>query len=487
MAAAFLLSTKPATGPFHHHKPSSPQRLTANSPIPSSSASSRSTNTPELIPPQPETSSKAFQRLRSSLGQSLRTATRSKKSLPSAPSVDDFATFKVTSKGKQKEKVTTEDPPPLNGKGKEKEKEKINMLRRVTFRRTPSPVLPTAPASSSSKDARTHSKTSSSPQNPPPNGRLAGFTSFITPSMRQGSMSSPALHLSSQPIPSPRSRPSIPAVSSSTADALVSPSPSPPSKQRARRTTLQPASASGAATPAREISGPTLLSASGSASKHDANDGQTARVNRHRSTKSYTPAIPSSPSTPTVHLYHTPRETTTKSRRDGVERDGGGEKERRREREREREREKEERERDDSPSASSSPPDTPTPIPRTNQLARNASRSSPMGVHHSTGSAINMATNTPSTPIRARSPSTRVASPTTKPSLPSHSSSGAGLKRTLTSASTSHLPLTPSALSSSPPSTPTAHRRPSVDVSGPRRPIDSPLPSTPISTARRPS
>ncbi len=125
---------------------------------------------------------KPFTRLRSSLEQSIRTATRSKKQ---APPVDDFATITPkTSKGKERE-----DP--------QKDKEKHGMLRRleskVNFRRggresvtpAPSPIPPAA-------DETTHKV------------RLAGFASFVTPSLRQGSMSSPALHLSSQALPSPK-------------------------------------------------------------------------------------------------------------------------------------------------------------------------------------------------------------------------------------------------------------------------------------------
>ncbi|KIM44724.1 hypothetical protein M413DRAFT_25159 [Hebeloma cylindrosporum] len=215
--------------------PSSPQRgARLASPIPSSASSRSTTQTPD---PPPESSSKTFQRFRSSLEQSIRTATRSKKVPP--PGVDEFAT--LTAKGKEKEK--TED--------------KMGMLRRVTFR-----------------------KRESSPPPPPKEktGRVAGFTSFITPSMRQATMSSPALHLSSQPFPSPKSRPAVPASSSSTTDPIVS-----PSRTRSRKTSLQPSP-----TP---VGGPS----------------------RRRSTKSYTPGLPPSPSTPT--LSHPSQETPTRSTR----------------------------------------------------------------------------------------------------------------------------------------------------------------------------
>ncbi|KAF8906291.1 hypothetical protein CPB84DRAFT_1770452 [Gymnopilus junonius] len=98
-------------------------------------------------------------------------------------------------------------------------------------------------------------------------------------------MSSPALHLSSAALPSPKSQSAVPASSSSNADVLVS-----PSRPRPRKPSLQ-------------ISTP----------------GQDS-PSRHRSTQSYTP-IPPSPSSPSLHhpplrdpprLARTPSSATAK-------------------------------------------------------------------------------------------------------------------------------------------------------------------------------
>ncbi|KAG6833014.1 hypothetical protein H0H87_012600 [Tephrocybe sp. NHM501043] len=148
--------------------------------------------------PLSQQSTRAFGRIRSSLEQSLRTATRSKKA--QSPPAGEFST--VVSPHNGKDKVTLAVP-----------KEKAGMLRRleskVTFRRagreTPSP-LPPVPVEKAIDEVR-----------------LAGFTRFVTPSMRQGSMSSPSLHLASSALPSPKSRPSIPISSSSNSEIHATP------------------------------------------------------------------------------------------------------------------------------------------------------------------------------------------------------------------------------------------------------------------------
>ncbi|KAJ3795230.1 STE/STE11/cdc15 protein kinase [Lentinula aff. detonsa] len=182
---------------------SSHQRLAA-SPPPAASSSRSKQPAPLPHSPAQESTVKPFNRIRSSLEQSLRNATRSKKA--PAPAVDEFATVSAKSKGKEKEKVTDE---------------KHGMLRRleskVNFRRvTPSPQPPVA--------------ISPSPKEEKDKVRSAGSTSYTTPSLRMASMSSPALHLSSQALPSPKSRPAIPVSSSSTSDALAT-----PSRERSRR------------------------------------------------------------------------------------------------------------------------------------------------------------------------------------------------------------------------------------------------------------
>ena len=148
---------------------------------------SASTSSPPEVPDSP----KAFQRIRSSLGQSLRTATGRTKQLP--PTIDEAAT--ITARGvKGKQKATTDDVP--------KEKEGSNMLKRleskVNFRRprrdsvTPSP----APPISKLKDAGKNNVPTS-------------VTGSVVGSLRQASLSSPTLLASevfSRSIHSPPSK-----------------------------------------------------------------------------------------------------------------------------------------------------------------------------------------------------------------------------------------------------------------------------------------
>ena len=147
-----MLQSAKAANPFYRQRSAEQQ-----SPSPEVSTSS-TTDAP----------SRTFHRFRDALGQSIRTATKSKKQL--SPPVDEFATIRQDTKA-----------------------EKVSVLRRVVLRRqqqqeTPVPIEP-----------------------------------FISPSMRLASVSSPALHLSSQALPSPKSRPAVPASSSSTVDGLISP------------------------------------------------------------------------------------------------------------------------------------------------------------------------------------------------------------------------------------------------------------------------
>lgn len=297
-------------------------------------------------PPTPEPPSRSFHKFRSSLEQSLRTATRSKK-LP-APPVDEFANrTDKTKKGKEKETQALDDS----------QKDRMKMFRKVTFRK-------------GDRDSPVHDESS----------RVAGHTSFITPSMRLASMSSPALHLSSQALPSPTSQSAVNASSASNTDILVS-----PSRSRTRRISLQ--------APARDISNPLPLS---------------SPTPRHRSSKSAPIAIPPSPSSPSL--------VTTSAY---------------------------------ASRASPTPTRTRPPPVSTNQ----ASSHRPISPRASSNAGTPAArAASPSTPIRARSPTAarvRVASPA----------------RGINSSSTSHLPS-----ASSPSPTP---RRSSNDAS--RRPVlDSP-------------
>ncbi|KAF8074848.1 STE/STE11/cdc15 protein kinase [Lyophyllum atratum] len=376
----------PVSRPFHlssHHAMTSHATSSRSQPL--SELSDVSTSNSKSTP-APQTS-RAFGRIRTSLEQSIRTATRSKKVSPLP--VDEYATITARNgKGKEKERAVAESPP----------KEKRGMLRRleskVTFRlagrETPSP-LPPMPVV----------------KDPLDKVRAAGF-SFVTPSMRQGSMSSPSLHLSSQALPSPKSRPAIPASSSSNSEVLTT-----PTRDRTRRQSLQP--------PKRDISSPTLMA--GRREPHGAGhvnpSANQTPVSRHRSTKSVPLALPSIPSTPTRRNARSDDssssqspETPTPTRRAY-----------------------------DIPS----PPGTPTPMSgsSSNQLGRISSRRGAASSGH-----LPLSTP-PASPISPRASSPIRARPTRV------------VTRGLSSGSASHLPLNPPSPSPTP-------RRPSID--SPRRP-----------------
>lgn len=291
------------------------------------------------VSPSPDTSAKTFNRL-ASLGQSIRTATRSKKTLPS--DLDDFGTVTAkTVKGKGKETVTVEAVP--------KEKDKMNVFgklgSKVTFRRTRRDSLTPSPAPPSQDPSTEHKE------------RIAGFTSYMTPSLRMASMSSPALHLSSQALPSPKSRPSVPASSTSVAEVLVS-----PTRERTRRTSFQPQPT--------EISSPVPLG-----SRRERQPVLSRELtNRHRSTKSnpVNSSVPSTPQRNRSREAHSPRPSVE------VE----------------------------------SPPDTPTPIRTHRGRAVPTPSMRPTPIHPEPSSPR---IARPTSPLRARSPPhPRVVTPTSK-------------------------------------------------------------------------
>ena len=120
--------------------------------------------------------------------------------------------------------------------------------------------------------------------------RVAGFTSFQTPSLRQASISSPVLHLSSQAIPSPKSQSAVPVSSTSSIAALVS-----PLREHSWKSSTPPSR--------REISPPLRLG-----SRRDKADPVDPFIentpSRHRVTKSNPPVIPSSPSALSLPSKH---------------------------------------------------------------------------------------------------------------------------------------------------------------------------------------
>lgn len=287
----------------------------------------------------PEAStSRPFQRLRSSLEQTLRTARRSRKTTPP----EDLS---ITSTDNIKVIPASEDAP-----------RKGRMLQRLpsrpTFFRGARDAVVASPAPN--------------PKDKSEKGDPTGYTNFRAPSLRQGSVSSPALHLSSQALPSPRSRPAIPVLSSTSNAALAT-----PPKER-------PPKASGSSS-RFEISSPLKLG-----SQHGKTPDVACRNTqaRHRSTKSV-PVVPTSPSTPSL-----PSKSNASSRaRDRVP---VGHLDR------------------DLPS----PPGTPTPpgVSRRSQAIRSPSRAAASSSNISLVGPPSPGPQTPTrglSPVRARSPTTR--------------------------------------------------------------------------------
>lgn len=255
--AAIALSSDPKTqipSPFHmmaspqlaNPRCDSPPKALSRTPEPSSSSTYASAQ--EI----PETRSMTFRRLRSSLEQSLKTATRSRAKV--LPPVDDFAAVSVKGKGKEKEPEIH-----VAVKGQEKDKILSGMLRRlesrVGLRRTARVSTSTSiPLDASHANAIGAPAASGNNADVVTKSRQAGFTSFATPSLWQASVSSPVLHLSSQNLPSGPSQPAAMAPLSNTG-------PITPARDRTRRASVQPIKF-------KEISGPQPL-----ATRHDYRSG----------------------------------------------------------------------------------------------------------------------------------------------------------------------------------------------------------------------
>ncbi|KZT20097.1 hypothetical protein NEOLEDRAFT_1151562 [Neolentinus lepideus HHB14362 ss-1] len=278
MAAAVL----PNLHPNHLSNPLAMSPRGADVATASPSRCARSSESRTFTPDVPETSPKSFKRLRSSLEQSIRNATRSKAKSPQLVD-DEFATATVkVDKGKGKEASESSNGP------KEKEKEKSKMLRRlqsqVGFRksgrvstdRSDTPTATPPPIYGKTKDG-----SAAKVYDDDLDDRL-GLTPFQPPSLRQASMSSPAVYLSTQPSPLPK-----------------------PSRDRSKRSSLQ------AGTSSRDISGPTPLTprresrGNGNASSSSAVK-DSSRPPKHRPP----PLLPSSPSSPSLVVPETPTRRT---------------------------------------------------------------------------------------------------------------------------------------------------------------------------------
>ncbi|KAG2157725.1 uncharacterized protein EDB93DRAFT_1078401 [Suillus bovinus] len=193
-----------------------------------------------------------FKRLRSSLEQSLKTATRSKAKV--LPPADDFAAVSVKGKCKEEEPENN-----VAVKGQETDKILPGMLRRlesrVGLRRTARVSTSTSiPLDASHANAIGAPSVSGNNADVVTKSRQAGFTSFATPSLWQATVSSPVLHLSSQNLPSGPSQPTAMAPLSNTG-------PITPARDRTRRVSVQPIKF-------KDISGPQPL-----AMRHDHRSG----------------------------------------------------------------------------------------------------------------------------------------------------------------------------------------------------------------------
>ena len=209
-----------------------------------------------------DSSSTTFRRLRSSLEQSLRSTTRSR---VKAPLSADFGTITKTSKG--------HDDSARHEQGKVTRK--FSLLKRLETKvglrlarqdSTTAPSTPVTPGGDQANESRVHVNNADTTS-----GRVAGWRGFMTPSLRQGSVSSPTLHLSSQALLSSGSQALVMSPSLLQYSGLFS-----PSRDRTRRASAHPA--------AREISAPQPL-APRRALRNDSvspeRPGASPRTNKH--------------------------------------------------------------------------------------------------------------------------------------------------------------------------------------------------------------
>ncbi|KAF9645362.1 hypothetical protein BDM02DRAFT_3189769 [Thelephora ganbajun] len=194
-----------------------------------------STSSKASSPPvNPDVHLRTFRRFRSSIEQSIRAATRTRSNKHSTSSVSADAnglstTSTTVSKGKEKEDVVITEVPA---------KVKTKMLPKVTFK-----LMTRDGASPSSATGKGHAHKRSE-QLP---AREPGSTSYLTPSLRLASLSSPALHQYSRVVSDDTHTPEM-VSSTSNVDVLVS-----PHRTRSKSSKPQPPSISGpsALTPRR--------------------------------------------------------------------------------------------------------------------------------------------------------------------------------------------------------------------------------------------
>lgn len=417
------LSSAPKTqipNPFHmvslqlaNPRRDPPPKALPCTPEPSSSSSYASAQ--EIS----ETTPMTFKRLRSSLEQSLKTATRSRAKV--LPPVDDFATVSVKGNGKEKEH---EDHVAV--KGQKKDKIMSGMLKRLESRvglRRAARVSTSTSIPLDASHTNAIGATTGNNADEITKSRQPGFTSFATPSLRQASVSSPALHFSSQNLPPGPSQPAAMA-------PLTNLGPIAPARDRTRRASVQPIKS-------KDISGPQPL-----ASRHDHRSG-AATPDRSGVASPRTSKFRPSP------LFSPPR---GRSSIDAPRRSHD----------------------------SSGPPDTPTPLSGSRGQLDDPSRTlvaasaTHLPLHSSPPSTPTPTPNRATSPARARTPLKQVVAPASYQGFASASASHLPLNSS--SPPTASTPATTSV---------DAPRRPSVDASR-RGSINTPQRPS-FDTSRRPS
>lgn len=230
----------------------------------------------------PESSQTTFrQRIRSSFEHGLKTATRSK-AKASAPN-DDFET--ISANPKDNDNPMSDD---ADTRDHDNDKSKSGMFKRlesrVGLRRAGrnSVTLASTPTVSPADQSRVSTEhVNNAERHGQP--RVAGWTSFITPSLRQASMSSPAIHLSSHPIPSSHPQP-VPIVVPTSNPAIDS-----MARDRTCRASMQPT--------IREISAPQPLAPRrehrSAAVTPERNGTASPRAGKSRPSPVFTPSLPS--------------------------------------------------------------------------------------------------------------------------------------------------------------------------------------------------
>ncbi|KAG8221003.1 Pkinase-domain-containing protein [Butyriboletus roseoflavus] len=238
-------------------------------------AESSTTSHPSPHHDAPESSQTTFrQRIRSSFEHGLKTATRSKVKV-SAPN-DDFET--ISAKQKDNDNSTSDDSDKGRSGMFKRLESKVGLRRAGRNSVTPSST-PTVSSADQTRVSTEHVNNAERHGQP----RVAGWTSFITPSLRQASVSSPAIHLSSLPIPSPNPHQIV------IIDPTLNPATDSIARDRTCRASMQPT--------VRDISAPQPLAPRrehrSSVGTPERNGTASPRAGKSRPSPIFTPSLPS--------------------------------------------------------------------------------------------------------------------------------------------------------------------------------------------------